>query len=317
MSRLSVLYLTLIACMKNIQGVGRYSDINSVKNELHGIIQFQWITSKKIQNLHETTNAMGFMRYLFHYYTQITPLENRGHAVIIKLQAKNSDICTKPLRQLVLWGPSSIITHKISPLKSGVIQFEWITSKKIQNLHETTNVMGFMRYLFHYYTQITPLENGGHTVFIKLQAKNSVICTKPLRQLVFWGPISIISIWRTKFSIISKFEDLWYFATQFERITSYKIQKLIGNWFYEVVFPLLYTNHPLGKRGPRSFYQITSKKFRNLHETPKAIGFLRSYFHYFHLKNEIQHNIEIRRSLIFRHTVWKDYKLQNSKIAQN
>ena len=166
MSRLSVLYLTLIACMKNIQGVGRYSDINSVKNELHGIIQFQWITSKKIQNLHETTNAMGFMRYLFHYYTQITPLENRGHAVIIKLQAKNSDICTKPLRQLVLWGPSSIITHKISPLKSGVIQFEWITSKKIQNLHETTKAMGFMRSLFHYYSQITPLGNGGHAFWM-------------------------------------------------------------------------------------------------------------------------------------------------------
>ena len=33
-------------------------------------------------------------------------------------------------------------------------------------MHETTEAMGFIRSFFHYYTQITPLENGGQTVWI-------------------------------------------------------------------------------------------------------------------------------------------------------
>ena len=46
----------------------------------------------------------------------------------------------------------------------GATQFEWITSKKIRNLHENTKAMAFMRSLFYYYTQIAPLENGVNTV---------------------------------------------------------------------------------------------------------------------------------------------------------
>ena len=57
------------------------------------------------------------------------------------------------------------------PWKTGATQFEWITSKKIQYLHENTKAMGFMRLLFHHYTQITPLENGGHTVLIDYKQK--------------------------------------------------------------------------------------------------------------------------------------------------
>ena len=39
-----------------------------------GAIQFEWITSKNFRNMHETSEAMGFMRsyfHNFHYYTQI------------------------------------------------------------------------------------------------------------------------------------------------------------------------------------------------------------------------------------------------------
>ena len=36
--------------------------------------------------------------------------------------------------------------------------------EKIQNLDETMGAMGFMMSLHYYYTQVTPLENGGHIV---------------------------------------------------------------------------------------------------------------------------------------------------------
>ena len=73
--------------------------------------------------MHETTEAMGFMRSLF-------PLLHTNH----------------PLGKV--WAT----------------QFEWIRGKKFRILQENTEVMGFRRSLFHYYTQITPLENGGYTV---------------------------------------------------------------------------------------------------------------------------------------------------------
>ena len=131
-----------------------------------GAIQFEWITSKNFRNMHETSEAMGFMRSLFHYYTQITPLEKWGPHSLNGLEAKNSEICKKTLRQWVLEGPFSIITYKSPPWKMGATQFEWITSKKIRNLHENTKAMGFIRSTFHYYTQITPLENGGQKICI-------------------------------------------------------------------------------------------------------------------------------------------------------
>ena len=77
----------------------------------------------------------------------------------------------KPLSQRVLGGRSTIITNKSPPWKKGAIQFGWITSKNFQNMHETSEAMGFMRSLFHYYTQITPLENGGHTVWMDYKQK--------------------------------------------------------------------------------------------------------------------------------------------------
>ena len=86
-----------------------------------------------------------------------------------------------------------------------ITQFGWIVSQNFWDLHETTEAMDIMRSLFHYYTQITPLENGGHT------------------------------LWMDYKQIIPKFaQNHW------------------GNGFYEVPFPLLHTNHHLGKQGPHS-----------------------------------------------------------------
>ena len=42
--------------------------------------QIFWSVSK-FWNLHETTEAMGFMRSLFHYSTQITFMENGDHTI--------------------------------------------------------------------------------------------------------------------------------------------------------------------------------------------------------------------------------------------
>ena len=50
--------------------------------------------------------------------------------------------------------------------KRGPHSLKWIVCQKFRNLHETTETMGIMRSLFNYYTQITPLENGGHTVWM-------------------------------------------------------------------------------------------------------------------------------------------------------
>ena len=122
-------------------------------------IKLSSITSKvgkllwwKDLEVHESTEAMGFMRSFFHYYTQITPLENTKHTVWMDykqkipkfarndsgngfyevtnqllgkwgphslngLLAKKIEICTKTLRKWVLIGPYSIITHKSPPWK--------------------------------------------------------------------------------------------------------------------------------------------------------------------------------------------------------
>ena len=73
----------------------------------------------------------------------------------------------------VLWGCFCIITHKLPPLEwnTRATQFEGITGINLWNLHENTEVMGFMSSLFHYYTQITPLENGDYTVWMDYKEK--------------------------------------------------------------------------------------------------------------------------------------------------
>ena len=53
-----------------------------------GATQFEWITSKKIRHLHETTEAMGSMRSLSHLYTQITPLENWATQFVVWITSK-------------------------------------------------------------------------------------------------------------------------------------------------------------------------------------------------------------------------------------
>ena len=117
---------------------------------------------------HQTRNhwGNGFYEVPFPLLHTNQHLGKRGPHSLNGLSAKISKICTRPLRQWVLWGPFSIITHKLPPWKTGATQFKWITSKKFRNLHKTTEAMGFMTSLFHNYTQITTLENGDHTVWM-------------------------------------------------------------------------------------------------------------------------------------------------------
>ena len=153
----------------------------------------------------------GLYEFAFQLLHTNHTLGKRGPHSLNGLQAKSPEICTKPPRQWVLWGPSSIITHKISPWKTGAIQFEWITSKKIQNLHETTKAMGFMRSLFHYYTQITPLENGGHEVWMNYKQPTPKFARN------HWG----IGFYEVPFPLLHTNHPPWKTgATQFEWIIS-------------------------------------------------------------------------------------------------
>ena len=65
-----------------------------------------------------------------------------------------------------------MITHNLPPWKTGATQLEWTTGIKVWNLHENTEAIGFMSSLFYYCTQITPSENGDHTVWMDYKEKN-------------------------------------------------------------------------------------------------------------------------------------------------
>ena len=153
------------------------------------------------------------MGSLFHYFTQITHLENgditicidynqhiskfgrihwckwfyevpfplfhtnhrlgkRGSHHLNGLQPTIFEICTNQLMQMVLWGPFSIISHKSPPSKTWTTKFASITSNQFRKFHETIEAMGFMRSFFHFFTQITPLENGDHTVWMDYKQQN-------------------------------------------------------------------------------------------------------------------------------------------------
>ena len=94
-------------------------------------------SSIKFRNLHGTTEATGFMRSLFHYITQMTPLVN---------------------------GDSESVLKRTPPTSNNSV----ISSTKFWNMHRTTEATGFMSSLFHYYmTQITPLVNGDYESVLK------------------------------------------------------------------------------------------------------------------------------------------------------
>ena len=57
--------------------VGHDSQMSTLEKGDHTVL----MDCKLKLNLHETTEAMGIMRSLFHYYTQITTLENGGQKV--------------------------------------------------------------------------------------------------------------------------------------------------------------------------------------------------------------------------------------------
>ena len=84
-------------------------------NHLHGKRgphNLHVLQPKKNRILHETTEAIGFYEVTFPLLHTNHLLGKRGPHNLHGLQPKKIEICTKPLRQLVLCGRISIITHK-------------------------------------------------------------------------------------------------------------------------------------------------------------------------------------------------------------
>ena len=111
------------------------------------------------------------------------------------------------------------------PWKTGTTQFPWVTNR-FRKYQKTTEPMCFMRSLFLYFTQITPLKNGDNTLCIDYK------------------------------------EEFSKFAT--------------NHWvkgFYENLFQLFHTNHPLGKRRPHSLNGLQRKKKWKLSQKHWANGF--------------------------------------------
>ena len=63
--------------------------------------------------------------------------------------------------------------HKTPPGKHCPHSF-YIRRYEFLKLHETTEAMGIMTSLFHYFTQPSPLENGDHTVGTVYKQQNSI-----------------------------------------------------------------------------------------------------------------------------------------------
>ena len=158
----------------------------------------------------------------------------------------------------------------------------------------------FMKSLFHYYTQITPLENGGHAVWMNYK--------QPIRSLhEFTEAMGFMRLLFHFYTQITPLENGGHtVCMDYKQIIPKFVWNHWGNGFYNVHFPLLHTNHPLGKRGPHSFNGLQAKKIQNLHETTKSISFMTSLFHK-----------QITNLDNGEHTVWMDYKQQISNFARN
>ena len=89
--------------------------------------------------------------------------------------------------------------------------------------------MAFMRSLFQYYTQMTPLEIGGHAGWIDYRQKKSKFTRKHSGN----GSLNGLKAKKPNFA-----------------------RKHWGNGFHEVLFLLLHTNHPLGKPAPHSLNRL-------------------------------------------------------------
>ena len=110
----------------------------------------------------------------------------------------------------VLWGFFNIISHNLPPLKTGNTHFVLIMTNNFWNLHETTEVTGFMRSSLQYLIQITTLGKRGPHSSHGLQTDFENF-KKPLSQCVLCGPFSFISHkshpWKTgttHFALITK-----------------------------------------------------------------------------------------------------------------
>ena len=120
-------------------------------------------------------------------------LGKQGSHNLNGLQTTYFEIRSNPLMQMVLWGPVSIISYKSPTWKTGITPFEWITTNNFRNLHESTDANGFMRSLFHYFTQITPFENGDHIICIDYKQQNSKL-SQGRWLLFFWFKSSLVQV---------------------------------------------------------------------------------------------------------------------------
>ena len=88
---------------------------------------FHGVQPTNFERLHEITEAMGFMRSLFHYNKQITPLEKVDHKVSMDYKQQISKFnCNH-------WGNGFYevpfpLLHKSPPWKSGNTQLAWNTT---------------------------------------------------------------------------------------------------------------------------------------------------------------------------------------------
>ena len=156
--------------------------------------------------------------------------------------------------------------------------------KKIRNLHENTKAMGFKRSIFHYYTQITPLENGGQKICIVsptpdlktkdskfrpeqlmrtgLETNNSKFSLEPL--YCEWNELLLLFIpnksppWKGDQEICMVYPPFssqkWVLKT---KILKFRPEPLMRTWNV-LVFPSKPHKSPLWKTGATQFEYITS-----------------------------------------------------------
>ena len=126
---------------------------------------------------------MGFMRSLFYNYTKITPLENRSHTVWIYYKQQILIFAWNHWVNGFYEVAFPLLHTNHPPWKTGATQFEWITSKKFHNLHETTEAMGLWG-RFSIITHKSPAQPPKFSPFLtqfnciygRLKKKNFVWC---------------------------------------------------------------------------------------------------------------------------------------------
>ena len=161
--------------------------------------------------------------------------------------------------------------------------------------------MGFMRSRVHYYTQISPLKNGGHTVWMDYKEK-----IRNLHETTgAMGFMMSLLNYHTQITPLEKQGPHSYgLHAKYSEICT----RLLGQWVWWGPFFHYYTQITPWKTGTTQFDWITSNKFRNLNVIIVSMGFMSSLLHYY---------IQITPLQSEGYTVWMDYMQQILKIAQN